>query len=210
MTNVLYQHGTLGTLMAGLLEGTATINELLEHGNLGIATLTGSDGEVIFLDGKAYHANEHKEFIELKGDEKVPYASITNFKASKTFSLQQLSQDDVFAQIKNEMLSENLFSAVKIYGTFKHMHVRMMPAQQPPYTRLIDSARRQPEEKRQNIRGAIVGFLHQNYFMAYDLLVFIYILQMMKELMVDMFLTLKWMTLSLRYKTLKHSNNISR
>ncbi len=52
MTNVLYQHGTLGTLMAGLLEGTATINELLEHGNLGIATLTGSDGEVIFLDGR--------------------------------------------------------------------------------------------------------------------------------------------------------------
>ncbi|MDN8932307.1 acetolactate decarboxylase, partial [Staphylococcus aureus] len=80
--------------------------------------------------------------------------SITNFKASKTFSLQQLSQDDVFAQIKNEMLSENLFSAVKIYGTFKNMHVRMMPAQQQPYTRLIDSARRQPEEKRQNIRGA--------------------------------------------------------
>jgi hypothetical protein len=37
-----------------------------------------------------------------------------------TFPLQQLSQDDVFAQIKNEMLSENLFSAVKIYGTFKH------------------------------------------------------------------------------------------
>ncbi len=47
--------------------------------------------------------------------------------------------------------------AVKIYGTFKHMHVRMMPAEQPPYTRLIDSARRQPEEKRQDIRGAIVG-----------------------------------------------------
>ncbi|HDC7732244.1 TPA: acetolactate decarboxylase [Staphylococcus aureus] len=164
MTNVLYQHGTLGTLMAGLLEGTATINELLEHGNLGIATLTGSDGEVIFLDGKAYHANEHKEFIELKGDEKVPYASITNFKASKTFPLQQLSQDDVFAQIKNEMLSENLFSAVKIYGTFKHMHVRMMPAQQPPYTRLIDSTRRQPEEKRQDIRGAIVGFFTPELF----------------------------------------------
>lgn len=166
MTNVLYQHGTLGTLMAGLLEGTATINELLEHGNLGIATLTGSDGEVIFLDGKAYHANEHKQFIELKGDEKVPYASITNFKASKTFSLQQLSQDDVFAQIKNEMLSENLFSAVKIYGTFKYMHVRMMPAQQPPYTRLIDSARRQPEEKDKIFVVPLLDFLHQNYFMA--------------------------------------------
>ena len=76
MTNVLYQHGTLGTLMAGLLEGTASINDLLEHGDLGIATLTGSDGEVIFVDGKAYHANEHKEFIELTGDEMTPYATL--------------------------------------------------------------------------------------------------------------------------------------
>ena len=39
--------------MAGLLKGTASINELLQHGDLGIATLTGSNGEVIFLDGKA-------------------------------------------------------------------------------------------------------------------------------------------------------------
>ena len=35
----------IGTLT---LEGTASIN-LLEHGDLGIATLTGSDGEVILL-----------------------------------------------------------------------------------------------------------------------------------------------------------------
>ena len=38
------------------------------------------------------------------------------------------------------MLSENLFSAVKFQAYLK-MHVRMMPAQKPPYTRLIDSAR---------------------------------------------------------------------
>ena len=56
---MLYQHGTLGTLMAGLLEGTATINEILEHGDLGIGTLTGSDGEVIILDNQAFHANEY-------------------------------------------------------------------------------------------------------------------------------------------------------
>ena len=48
MSHVLYQHGTLGTLMAGLLEGTAFIDELLEHGDSGLATLTGSNGEVIF------------------------------------------------------------------------------------------------------------------------------------------------------------------
>ena len=30
MTNILYQHGTLGTLMAGLLKGTTSINEILK------------------------------------------------------------------------------------------------------------------------------------------------------------------------------------
>lgn len=164
MTNVLYQHGTLGTLMAGLLEGTASINDLLEHGDLGIATLTGSDGEVIFVDGKAYHANEHKEFIELKGDEMTPYATVAKFKADSSFNTSNKNQDEVFEEIKKEMISENMFSAVKISGTFKKMHVRMMPGQEPPYTRLIDSARRQPEETRENIKGSIVGFFTPELF----------------------------------------------
>ena len=107
------------------------------------------------------------------------------------------------------MLSENLFSAVKIYGTFKYMHVRMMPAQQPPYTRLIDSARRQPEEKDKIFVVPLLDFTPE-LFHGIGSAGFHIHLRMMKELMVDMFLTLKWMTLSLRYKTLKHSNNISR
>lgn len=120
MASVLYQHGTLGTLMAGLLKGTASINELLQHGDLGIATLTGSNGEVIFLDGKAYHANEHKEFVELKGDELTPYATVTKFVADTSYETKDKSSEAVFAEIKEKMLSENLFSAVKISGLFKN------------------------------------------------------------------------------------------
>ena len=37
------------------------------------------------MDGKAYHANEHKEFVELKGDELTPYATVTKFKADTTY-----------------------------------------------------------------------------------------------------------------------------
>ena len=164
MTNVLYQHGTLGTLMEGLLKGTASINELLQHGDLGIATLTGSNGEVIFLDGKAYHANEHKEFVELKGDELTPYATVTKFVADTSYETKDKSSEAVFAEIKEKMLSENLFSAVKISGLFKKMHVRMMPAQEPPYTRLIDSARRQPEQTETYVKGSVVGFFTPELF----------------------------------------------
>ena len=86
MGHVLYQHGTLGTLMAGLLEGTATIDELLKHGDSGLATLTGSDGEVIFINGEAYHANE-KEFVKLKGDELTPLQQLLNLKQMNLMKL---------------------------------------------------------------------------------------------------------------------------
>ena len=46
------------------------------------------------------------------------------------------------------------------------MHVRMMPGQEP-HIRLIDSARRQPEETRENIKGSIVGFFTQNCSMGW-------------------------------------------
>ena len=75
----LYQHGTLATLMAGHLEGTATIDEILQHGDSGIGTLTGSDGEVIYLDGRAFHANEFGEFKALEGNEMTPFSTITRF-----------------------------------------------------------------------------------------------------------------------------------
>ncbi|MCP8596350.1 acetolactate decarboxylase, partial [Acinetobacter baumannii] len=129
-----------------------------------IATLTGSNGEVIFLDGKAYHANEHKEFVELKGDELTPYATVTKFVADTSYETKDKSSEAVFAEIKEKMLSENLFSAVKISGLFKKMHVRMMPAQEPPYTRLIDSARRQPEQTETYVKGSVVGFFTPELF----------------------------------------------
>ena len=164
MGHVLYQHGTLGTLMAGLLEGTATIDELLKHGDSGLATLTGSNGEVIFINGEAYHANEKKEFVKLKGDELTPFATITKFEADESYETSNKDSETVLNEVKEHMLSDNLFSAVKITGKFKKMHVRMMPKQEPPYTRLIDSARRQPEETRENIKGSIVGFFTPELF----------------------------------------------
>nr|WP_095344504.1 aldehyde dehydrogenase family protein [Staphylococcus aureus] len=120
MTNVLYQHGTLGTLMAGLLKGTASINELLQHGDLGIATLTGSNGEVIFLDGKAYHANEHKEFVELKGDELTPYATVTKFVADTSYETKDKSSEEIFGPVMSVITYNDLDEAIQIANDTKY------------------------------------------------------------------------------------------
>lgn len=53
----LYQHGTLALLVPGLLKGTISMGELLKHGDTGIGTGEGLDGELIILAGKPYHVH---------------------------------------------------------------------------------------------------------------------------------------------------------
>ena len=57
MKQVLFQHGTLALLVPGLLAGTMSIGELLQHGDTGIGTGAGLDGELIILEGNAYQIN---------------------------------------------------------------------------------------------------------------------------------------------------------
>lgn len=51
---VLYQHGTLELIMAGLYDGTTTFQSILAHGNTGIGTMDQLDGEVTVLNGDIY------------------------------------------------------------------------------------------------------------------------------------------------------------
>ncbi|WP_349771826.1 acetolactate decarboxylase [Staphylococcus canis] len=156
--HVLYQHSTLGTLMAGALEGTATIDELLQQGDHGIGTLEGGDGEVIFIDGKAFHSNaKDGKVVPLTGSEKSPYATVTKYDPETFFKTEGATIDELYDTIRSKMLSENLFSVVKVKGAFKHMKMRILPKQEPPYTRLIESARKQPEFERDNVDGTIVA-----------------------------------------------------
>ena len=57
----------------------------------------------------------------------TPYATITRFEADQTYQTSNKDSETVLNEVKEHMLSDNLFSAVKISGTFKKMHVRMMP-----------------------------------------------------------------------------------
>ncbi len=107
---ILYQHGTLGALMAGLMDGTETIAHILEKGTLGLGTLHGLDGEVIFLDGVAYQGRSDGSVAQLDGSELTPYAAITDFTPDTSFSVSKTADGE---QLKKDILvreaGENLF-----------------------------------------------------------------------------------------------------
>ena len=67
-THTLYQHGTLALLVPGLLDGTITMKELLKHGDTGIGTGEGLDGELIILDGVPYQV-DHEGNVNVVNDD---------------------------------------------------------------------------------------------------------------------------------------------
>lgn len=155
----LFQQGTLGALMAGLYDGTLTIQELLTHGDAGIGTMDALDGELIILDGEAYQAKSDGSFKKLSGLEKVPYAAVTNFAAESCYDIaKKMTSNEVKDLIEFELSSLNSFSAVKIKGHLKKIHVRNVPKQEKPYPRLIDVSKNQPEYQETEIDGTIIGF----------------------------------------------------
>ncbi|MEY8370095.1 acetolactate decarboxylase [Aerococcaceae bacterium 50-4] len=154
----LFQHQTLGDLMAGFFDGSMTIEALLKEGNYGIGTMDHLDGELIVIDGKAYQAKESGELVVLKGDETVPYAAVTDFIPDQTFTVNELLTLDEWHQyLKGQLQSLSTFSVIRIEGTFDFMHTRVIPRVEKPYPRFVEVSRQQPEFKQENAKGTCIG-----------------------------------------------------
>lgn len=153
----LFQYNTLSALMSGLFEGSMTIGELLEHGNLGIGTLDAIDGELIVLDGKAYQAKGDKTITEVSPDVKVPYAAVVFHQAEVIFKQRfEATSQELQDRIETYYDGANLFRSIKIHGTFSKMHVRMIPKAKAG-AKFADVATKQPEYTVENVTGTIVG-----------------------------------------------------
>src|SRR5262249_50869 len=77
--HVLFQASTIAALLDGAYDGDLTFGELAEHGDLGLGTLNGLDGEMIALDGRFYRAAVDGTVAEVPPGERTPFAVVTAF-----------------------------------------------------------------------------------------------------------------------------------
>ena len=156
----LFQYNTLGALMAGLYDGSMTVGELLQYGDLGLGTLDSIDGELIVLNGKAYQAKgsgEVPEVVEVSPDMTVPYAAVVPHQAEVIFRQRfEMNDKELEKRIESYYDGENLFRSIKIHGDFAHMHVRMIP-KSTTERKFAEVAVNQPEYRKENVTGTIVG-----------------------------------------------------
>ena len=117
--NTLFQHGTMQVLVEGLLEGTLPLSELLKHGNIGIGTGDGVDGELVILDDVGYKIDVSGRAVKLPEDFKVTYADVSfadyhKFKSYQNVELVEMLKDVL---TKNNAQNQVEFEAENISGT---------------------------------------------------------------------------------------------
>ncbi|MCB9481161.1 MAG: acetolactate decarboxylase [Desulfobacteraceae bacterium] len=155
----LYQVSTIDALIAGVYDGEINLGGLKKHGDFGIGTFDGLDGEMIFLDGIFYKVKSDGKVYGVSNEEKTPFASICNFNPEISFNLEKEFDFNSLKEILDaKILNKNLFYAVKMTGNFSYVKTRSVPMQKRPYPKLIEVTKNQPEFYRDSVKGTIVGF----------------------------------------------------
>lgn len=160
----VFQHGTLGMLVPGLFDGTMTIEDLLKHGDWGIGTANGLDGEMIVLDHTPYLAQSNGEIRVLKAEEKVPFATVHFEQIKDKFTARNLTQKELEDHILKTYPYKNVFFAVKIVGKFSAVKTRVVEKQTRPYKTLLAVANEQAIFEKYDVSGTVIGYFAPKMF----------------------------------------------
>ncbi|MGH6995330.1 MAG: acetolactate decarboxylase [Stellaceae bacterium] len=156
----VYQVSTIASLLAGGYDGTVTVGVLLRHGNFGLGTYNGVDGEMVVLDGRAYRCSVDAVAHPAPSAMRTPFAVVTNFQPQTNVAVAAgQSLDRLEATLDALPLSASRIVAVRIVGRFQAMQVRSEPKQQPPYRPLAEVIRmQQVVHDLGAVDGTLVGF----------------------------------------------------
>ena len=151
--HVLFQASTIAALLEGAYEGDLTFSELAEHGDLGLGTLNGLDGEMIALDGRFYRAGVDGRVSEVSTAARTPVAVVVPFEAAVEVETAEL----------DAALADFPVCALRLDAKFEWVRARSVPLQQPPYRPLAEVAAEQSEFEFRDVRGSLVGFQFPDY-----------------------------------------------
>ncbi len=163
----IYQVALLQSLTQGYYDGIIKVSELKEHGDIGIGTFEGVNGEMIVLDGKVYQALGDGSVQEADNDETVPFSNVTFFDKDITSDISDIKNIDALKENLDKTVDENgrnMFYFIKINGTFSKMNVRSELKQKKPYKSLDKAlATDQREFNYKDVKGTVVALYCPDY-----------------------------------------------
>ncbi len=163
----LFQVSLLQALCQGDYEGHLPIYELKRHGDIGLGTFEGLDGELIMLDGIVYRASADGS-VSVVEDDSTPFASVSFMDGSHSSEVSASSFKE-FSERMGYILNDigkNSPYFIKIHSRFPSMLLRSVPRQSgsTPLSQVV--AEQQVTWSYEDIEGTVVGLFCPSFMSA--------------------------------------------
>jgi acetolactate decarboxylase len=155
-----YHYSIWTALVNKIYDGNLTVKEAKVHGDIGLGTYNGADGELILTDGIFYHVPSSGEVLVADDSTHIPYLNATFFDKEFSFKLKdRISYDSLRKLLQQHFPSRNFFYAFKIHGEFDTLKLGSLYKQEKPYQQGLDSLMpKRPKFNHSNLSGTMVGF----------------------------------------------------
>jgi acetolactate decarboxylase len=162
--HVLFQASTIGALLDGAYDGDLSFAELAEHGDLGLGTLNGLDGEMIAIDGRFYRADVDGSIHPVGEGAKTPFAVIVRFDPSVDVEIDgRLPHEELLARLDALVPAAASSCAIRLDGRFEFVRARSVPRQTAPYRPLTEVVAEQNVFELEDVNGTMIGFRFPSY-----------------------------------------------
>ncbi|MEO2029738.1 MAG: acetolactate decarboxylase [Fuerstiella sp.] len=162
----LFQVSTSAALVEGVFGGCTRVSDLRRHGDFGLGTFDGLDGEMLMLDGQCFQIHPGGTAEVTADDMMIPFATITRFVADRTHRLQQA---DSYQHLKDQLdclrPSNNIFVGFRVDGVFTNLSLRAA-CRAEPGENLVQAIEHQSKFHIDHAEGTLVGFWSPSYSSA--------------------------------------------
>ena len=138
----MYQVSTLQALAMGYSRSVITVEDLLQHGDIGLGTFEHVDGEMIMLEGGCYQARDDGSVIRAEDTMGVPFCAVTFLEDCPREPVGQVGNIGDLKQLLDIRIEEdfglNSMHVVRVDGTFEKVYARAGSAYKSQHVSLKD------------------------------------------------------------------------
>jgi len=153
----VYQLADFEAFALGDYRGALPLTELARHGDFGLGTLHGLDGEMIVLDGVFYRADGACALTRPAMDSLSPFADLVFFRPQGREAARGLADTAALKAWLDARLPRDGFAAARVDAAFKRLTIRSVPGYAQPWPNLTDALKVQHVETLENARGTLVA-----------------------------------------------------
>jgi acetolactate decarboxylase len=157
-TNLLFNAAPRAAYQAGAYTGFYSYADLLKQGDFGLGATDENNGELLLLNGAVYRSRINGTTNLPSPDEKTPFATVTFFRPTESFSYENMSMEDFEKKFDLEHSPKNRIYAIRITGSFTFVEAGAGAKQAKPYRPLAEVFKEYVIGRKAQLTGDLVGF----------------------------------------------------